>query len=150
MRHHLLVTTAVNLGLTAVRGIADKAFLTAYLLTGDSRTAEKATLAGIESWNLSEEPADAVFKRTLAAALDTPAPNEPEGELPAFPAELQRVLRLPPRLRHCFVLRVLLELPLDVCARMLHLTSRRVNQSSLAAGRALACRRVVGLKPGAD
>jgi hypothetical protein len=55
-----------------------------------------------------------------------------------LPLELRWVLRLVPNLRHCFVCRVLAGLPREVCASLLHLEVRQLDESTCTAVRKLA------------
>lgn len=70
---------------------------------------------------------------------DTDAEPTP-GEAPAkaLPAELLRVLRLSPRLRKCFVLRILMEMPRHYCAGLLQMDAGQVDANSRQAARELA------------
>jgi hypothetical protein len=127
-----------------VQDVIGRAFLTAYLLTANTEQAENAVMEALDSWNPGEESAETLPERALATAatrIETgfAAPNPTEQDTPgAFvPTELQAVLRLPVRLRHCYVLRVLARWPREVCARLLNLDSRQVDQYTCAAMRCL-------------
>ncbi len=61
-----------------------------------------------------------------------------------LPIELRRVLKLAPELRICFVLRILVGLPAQVCAQILHLGIRRINQYSLTAIKSLGTTELSG------
>ena len=50
-----------------------------------------------------------------------------------LPFELRHVLHLPTALRHCFVLRFLVGLPREDCARLLHLEIRQVDERARTA-----------------
>lgn len=60
------------------------------------------------------------------------------GEELGLPPEMQRVLALPARLRHCFVLRFLQSMPLEQCARLLRIRPEQVTEYAAAAVRMLA------------
>ena len=117
---------------------AARAFVTALLLAGDAERAEAAVLRGIGSTSADSECGEELIRRTVSAAI------EPE-ELPAQPSmerepadstlpfELQRVLRLPRYLRQCFVLRVLVGLPSEACARLLHSKVQQIDDATCAA-----------------
>ena len=115
-----------------------RAFLMAYLLTGSSRQAECAALEAIDSWN-PEQGAEVLFHNALAAAARTQikqassTSNEPDVAGLYLPAELQAVLKLAPRIRRCFVLRILVGLSPRVCAHLLKVHSRRVDRDTCAA-----------------
>ena len=130
-------------GEQAIEDIVGRAFLTAHLLTGNMDQAESATMAAIDSWNPDDETEEVLFEKALAMAARASikrAPlssNEPDVAGSCLPVELQRVLRLARPLRRCFVLRVLVGLPLRVCAKLLRSDSRRVEQCSCDACRYL-------------
>jgi DNA-directed RNA polymerase specialized sigma24 family protein len=120
----------------AIARLIERAFLTAHLLTGSIQQAEDATLKGLDSWNPDEEPGEALFQNVLDAAARTQIqPNRPDSEASGsyLPNELKAVLRLSPQLRRCFVLRVLVGLPSQMCARLLGLHSDEVDEFTCAA-----------------
>jgi hypothetical protein len=130
----------------AVEGIMpviDRAILTAHLLTGSLQEAERAALKAIDSWNPDEEPEDVVFNSVLEAAARVQPQQDATGAdacASDLPNELKAVLRLAPRLRSCFVLRILVGLPSQVCARLLRLQSKQVDEYTCAALQSLvAC-----------
>jgi len=55
-------------------------------------------------------------------------PEDLERASSIFPFELRRVLHLAPDYRQCFVLRFLVGLPCEVCARLLHLEIHDVDE----------------------
>jgi hypothetical protein len=128
----------------AVEGIMpiiDRAILTAHLLTGSLQEAERAALKAIDSWNPDEEPGDVVFNNVLeAAARAQLQPNTSYSDASGshLPNELKKVLGLKPWLRRCFVLRILLGLPSQACARLLFLDSQQVDEYTCAAVQSLA------------
>jgi len=117
---------------------ARKAFLTALLLTGSMERAETAILEGARLLDPDEASGEALWREAVMASLEPP--NETPGRLEdqehlatILPWELRRVLRLSPDLRHCFVLRLLAGWPREVCARLLHLEIRQVDERTRTA-----------------
>lgn len=114
-------------------------FTAALLLTGSRRRAEAAMTESLRSLAGSTVPCKvlgaALFCRVVTASLEGLQHVEAE---PGLPKELQRVMLLAPRPRHCFVLRFLLELPREVCAWLLHLSAEQVDEYSGVAAQALA------------
>jgi len=117
--------------------LISRAFLTAHLLTGNAEQAERVTLKAIGSWNPEEESEEALFQNVFDAAVRSPVKLKSEPASAYLPAELNAVLRLSPELRSCFVLRVLMRLPSQVCARLLDLRSDSVDNYTCAALRCL-------------
>ena len=105
--------------------IFSRSFLAAHLLTGSSQRAETAVMTAISVWNPLEEDEDELFMVTLrtAARREMKASrvklHEEATSCLCLPIELRRVLKLSPRQRRCFVLRVLIGLPAAVCAQIL-------------------------------
>jgi hypothetical protein len=60
-------------------------------------------------------------------------PEELERASSMLPFELRPVLHLPLALRHCFVLRFLVSVPREACARLLHLEIRQVDERARTA-----------------
>ena len=123
-----------------LHNVVGKAFLTALLLTGSAQRAEAAILEGNISVDLDQMSSEeALIQRAVDAAIEPHSelaeePREPlERASAALPFELRRVLDLPPALRHCFVLRFLVGLPREVCARLLRLEICHVDERALAA-----------------
>ena len=110
-----------------------RAFLTAHLLTGNADQAESLTMTAIESWNPEEESEQALFQDVLETAVRAPVQFKPDAASPYLPAELRAVLRLAPQLRRCYVLRILVQLPSQACARLLNLPSDAVDRYTCAA-----------------
>ena len=121
-----------------------RAFLTAHLLTANRKQAESAVLEAILHCDLEAGTEEAFLYRVAYAAIQVQVEYEssnvgepvPAESLP--PVELQAVLDLSPQLRRCFVLRVLVGLPRQVCARLLHLSVLIVDQYTCAALERLA------------
>jgi len=97
-----------------------KAFLTAHLLTANRKQAENAVLEAILHWDLDQGTEEAFLHRVAHAAIRAQDECESSGA-DCLPLELQAVLDLSPRQRRCFVLRVLVGLSRQACARLLHL-----------------------------
>ena len=122
---------------STLRESLDKAFITAFLLSGDTARAEAAVLKGIERMS-SDHGGQELLQGTVKAAIgrDNPPGRSPELMGPALsrlPLELRRVARLPLFLRQCFVLRVLAGLPRERCAHLLNLHADQVDQGTRAA-----------------
>jgi DNA-directed RNA polymerase specialized sigma24 family protein len=119
-------------------------FVTAILLTGSVKHAETAMLEGIRSLDIDATPEAELLPTIVSAAMDPRqwsgrrAPEEIAYASSLLPLELQRVLRLPIDLRHCFVLRLLLAMPREFCARILGLDVDTVDRNTSLAAQALA------------
>jgi DNA-directed RNA polymerase specialized sigma24 family protein len=113
----------------------NRAFLMAHLLTGDARQAESVVLEAIESWSPREDDGEALLQEVLNTAVRSQVVLESRRSF--LPPELQAVLGLSPLLRRCFVLRMLEGLSGQVCARLLHVDSRLVDQCTRAAVKSL-------------
>jgi len=110
-----------------------RAFLIAQLLTRSAGQAESAVVEALDSWDPAGESEEVLLERVLAAGIRfqgtcaASRSNEPE-LLASFPREIQAVLRLPAQVRRCFVLRILVGLSRPVCARLLQLSCRQVDE----------------------
>jgi hypothetical protein len=103
------------------------AFCTALLLTADVKNAEAAVLEAIQ--NSDCDPLCGVSLRDVIERSVDPSREVQRQYTPApIPAELQEVLRLSSRLRHCFVLRILLKFSRLACAEILRLQVRQVDR----------------------
>jgi hypothetical protein len=114
-------------------GTLAKAFFAALLLTQSPQRAETAVLEAIGSLNTDEPFEKTIIRRTVHTALNLSSEifvslKEWEAAFAALPAELQAVLSLPPNLRRCFVLRILLQLPGESCAWTLRLHKSEIDQ----------------------
>ncbi len=117
----------------------NEVYTLALLLTGSRRRADAAvteslrqiTDSGVQCASLQE----ALLQHTVSAALD--GPQHGGAEL-GLPPEMQRVLALPARLRHCFVLRFLRSMSFEQCARLLRIRPEQVAECAAAAVRMLA------------
>jgi DNA-directed RNA polymerase specialized sigma24 family protein len=114
-------------------------FLTALLLTGSAERAEAAILHAHGVLSHDNASGEALLRGVVHAAIEprSEAANQLPEELgrasSMLPFELRRVLHLPQALRHCFVLRFLVGLPREVCARLLHLEIRQVDERARTA-----------------
>lgn len=97
------------------------AFRTALLLTGGMKTAEAAVMHGIgacEDFSPRGLLTEAVRSAVQRCKKSSGGPHEVEG----LPFELRRLFMLQPLLRYCFVLRILVGLPPEVCAELLEIS----------------------------
>jgi DNA-directed RNA polymerase specialized sigma24 family protein len=107
-----------------------RAFLAAHLLTASTEQAEDAVVEAMESWDPDDDSDEVLFHQVLRSALqaDIEGVSSSSNDLDSMlPAKLKAVLRLPPQLRHCYVLRMLVGLSRQACARLLHLHSPEVD-----------------------
>jgi hypothetical protein len=117
----------------------DEAFVTALLLTASAERAEAAVLGSNTVTNPDNASAEGLFRGAVNAAIELQSktswqsPEELERASSMLPFELRGVLHLPPDLRHCFVLRFLVGLPREVCARWLRLEVRQVDARACTA-----------------
>jgi len=113
----------------------DRAYVTALLLTGSAEAAEGAVLAGITAMEEDNLSGESLLWESIGASIAIATSGNREIELP--PA-LRRVVCLPRRLRDAFVLRVLVNVPLGVCARILDTNVNQVDARVRVAAQALA------------
>ena len=118
------------------------AFRTAHLLTASVHQAEIAVLKAIESFDPDGDSEQTLFQAAMHAAVHGPvdvklqsASSQPASFVPV---ELQSVLDLSQDLRRCFVLRVLVGMSRQACARWLRLTVCSVDHYTCAALQCLA------------
>ena len=117
----------------------DKAYITALLLTASAKRAEAALLAATRAAIFDSAPGEVLIRGAVNAAVEPPSetseqlPEDLEHASSMLPFELRRVLHLSQALRQCFVLRFLVGLPREVCARLLHLEIRQVDERARAA-----------------
>ncbi len=127
----------------SMREAADKAFLTAFLFSGSSERAEAAVLESIGQLDSEDASEEDLLQGTITAMVrpeEVPArrPKEMEPALATLRFELQRVVRLPFFLRQCFVLRVLVGLSREACARLLGSEIDQVDEGTCSAMHKLA------------
>jgi hypothetical protein len=120
-------------GQNATDRAISRAFLTAHLLTANRRQAESAVLEAILHSDLEQDTEEAFLHRVACAAIQAESEYSSSVDQPVqsewlVPVELQAVLDLSPRLRCCFVLRILAGLSRPICARLLHLNILAVDQ----------------------
>ena len=96
----------------------DMAFRTAVLLTGATKSAEAAVIHGISAREELSPHGLLTEAVRSAVRLQASSANGPY-EVECLPPELRRLFRLQPLLRHCFVLRILMNLSPEVCAELL-------------------------------
>jgi hypothetical protein len=109
-----------------------KAFVAALLLTGSAEKAEAAVLEGIKLLEL-DETCETLVNETLKAAIEMrPDIESGTAELEQLssilPRELHPVIHLSPHFRQCFVLRILVGWPREICARLLDLETRQIEE----------------------
>jgi len=104
-----------------IPSVLHTAFLTALLLGADATTAEAAVLDGIgacEDVSGGGLLIEAVRSTLRRRANSAGAPDA----VPLLPPELGRLFMLQPLPRDCFVLRILVGLSPEVCARLLDIS----------------------------
>lgn len=143
LKLHLMVIVQKPASEPVFNNALCKSFIAALLATGNVDKAELAVLEGISESNASSNNGDTLFAGTLKAAIAQPGEvwdgsEEIDRASSILPFELRRVLRLVPNLRHCFVCRVLAGFSREVCASLLHLEVRQLDESTSAAVRKLA------------
>jgi hypothetical protein len=114
----------------------NRAYITALVLTASPQAAEAAVLEGIRTMENDNVSGDALLQGTLTASVAFP--SDRQGDVSSLPPELRRVSRLSTELRRCYVLRVLVGLPRETCARMLHTGIHHIDDLVCASARALA------------
>jgi len=131
-------TSRAHVAAHDLHNAVDRAFITALLLTASAERAEAAVLKRARA-NPDAAPGDELLRGVVAAALETqpetpePTPEQVERASSILPSELRRVLHLPTNLRHCFVLRMLMGLPREVCARLLRLDAGQIDERTCTA-----------------
>ena len=96
----------------------DMAFRTAVLLTGATKSAEAAVIHGISAREELSPHGLLIEAVRSAVRLQASSANDPY-EVECLPPELRRLFMLQPLPRHCFVLRILMNLSPEVCAELL-------------------------------
>lgn len=120
----------------------ENAFIVGLLLTGSIEQAERAIVDSIHCSETEYVCGQRVFRRVIQWAVD---PQEQrsrrvidEASVKVLPFELGRVLHLPPGLRHCYVLRILVGLSREVCAWLLHVDVEQIGHRTQSAVNGLA------------
>jgi hypothetical protein len=111
--------------------VLDEAFRAAFLLTGSTEVAENAVLDGIAPLEIGHIADDVLLVETVKSAIQRRVdfPGQSEQAPSHLPLELRRLFLLAPLFRDCFVLRVLLGIPLATCSAILHLTIHEVEDA---------------------
>jgi hypothetical protein len=123
-------------------GHLQDALTAALMLTGTAEGAERAVWESIGT--LDESAGGDLFHATLRTAVAAAKTQRDQSvdvsgwTLTSLPNELRRVLSLRANLRHCFVLRILLGLPLNECADLLETDESTVAENTVSAAVALA------------
>ena len=118
----------------------ENAFIVGLLLTGSIQLAERLVLESVEPPCPDDLLSEALFRRVIHDSIQIQPPETPdlqgnqlESAASILPFELQCVLSLSDNLRHCYVLRMLVGLPREVCAWLLHQEIWQVDQFTCAA-----------------
>lgn len=133
---------ALAAGSVVIDKCLSRMFVAAYLLTGCARQAEAVVLESIQKLDVQATRDGCLSWKAIAGAIgrgggaSEPAPDQAPAKL--LPVELLRVLRLSPRLRQCFVLRMLMAMPRHYCAGLLRIDAEQVDADSCQAARELA------------
>jgi hypothetical protein len=135
--------SALAAGSIVIDKCLSRIFVAAYLLTGSAIDAEGVTLESIQQLDINPAPNGCIPWKAIAVAAavmrGNPDSEQTRGETPtALPVELLRVLRLPPGLRRCFVLRFLMAMPRQYCADLLRIDAEEVDANSCLAAQQLA------------
>jgi hypothetical protein len=117
----------------------ENAFIAGLLLTGSIEQAETAILESVRMTCPDDVFGETLFRRAVHYAIDPQikVSGQPQKEVDRaasiLPFELRCVLKLSKNLRYCYVLRILVGLPREVCAWLLHLDISQVEQRTCAA-----------------
>ena len=122
-----------NVDTRSLSNVFSRSFQAAYLLTGCSLQAESAMEAAIDLWDPTSDAEERLFQETLRMAVrkqvEMPFDKQPERTTSIIlPPELRSVLDLPPKLRYCFVLRILIGLLSLTCGCILRLSAPQVDR----------------------
>ena len=120
------------MAMETMRNALDMAFRTALLLTGDTRTAEAAVMQGIGACEDLSPRGLVIEAVRFAVRRRTKSPDLP-CEIQGLPPELRRLFVLQPLPRHCFVLRILVNLSPEVCSELLELSVTEFEDAMYAA-----------------
>src|SRR5260370_38802901 len=106
----------------ASRAVSE-AFRAALLLTAGAEAAENAVLGGIAALEFGHIADDVLLIETVKTVIQQrdEFPSQPEPTRARLPRELQRLFLLAPISRDCFMLRVLLGIPIGTCSTILRL-----------------------------
>ena len=133
MQDGVLVSQSAILQLETI----ENAFIVGLLLTGSIEQAERAIVDSIHCNETEDVCGQRVFRRVIQWAVD---PQEQrsrrvinQASIRILPFELGRVLHLPPKVRHCYVLRILVGLSREVCAWLLHTDVEQISERTQSA-----------------
>jgi hypothetical protein len=127
-----------------LQGGLRKSFIAALLVTGSVKRAEAAVFESISRLHPDDASGKALLWGAVEASIPSGGevmesqPDELDGALSILPFELQCVLYLAADLRYCFVCRVLVDLPREVCATLLHLEPCELDERTCTAVQRLA------------
>ena len=115
--------------------VLDEAFRAAFLLTGSTEVAENAVLDGIAALEFGHIVDDVLLVETVKSAIQRRATFSGQStQAPShLPLELRRLFLLAPISRDCFMLRVLLGIPVGTCSRILRLGIEEIGEVMCAA-----------------
>jgi hypothetical protein len=110
--------------------VLERVFLVALLITGNMDGAEDAVLDGIAALD-GTISSDGLLLATLKSAIERGEQHcgETDDISPSVPFELRRILLLSPDIRACFVLRVLLGMPSEMCSEVLRIPIQEIGHS---------------------
>ena len=117
----------------------ENAFIAGLLLTGSIEQAETAVLESVRMTCPDDLFGETLFRRAVHYAIDPQievsdkSQKEADRAASILPFELRCVLKLSKHMRYCYVLRVLVGLPREVCGWLLHLDTPQVEQRTCAA-----------------
>jgi hypothetical protein len=103
-----------------------RAFAVAYLLTADAEQAEAAVTKAVGCWNPEIDSEEALVRSLAVTAARTL--RRGRHEVSRFPRELAPIAEFDALSRGWFVLRILLRLPLPVCAAMLGISRNEAEE----------------------
>jgi hypothetical protein len=119
-----------------------KSFITALLLVGNVCDAEAAVCNAIDSMDLDQPSAGSLIRLTVVAAIRSAEVESGVGDyssaIPLLPLELSRLMSLAAGFRKCFVLRILLAISREECARLLRISLTQVDERACAGAQQLA------------
>ena len=146
MRHEESTTKAWDGG-SALANIVNRAFYTALLLVAGVGRAESAVREAIELWDADCEPEEVLFQKAVHSAVASPFAISTDIDSldraeSLLPSELRSILRLPTRIRQCYVLRVLVRFTEPFVANLLHLNADEVNRNTCTGLERLGAMRV--------
>jgi hypothetical protein len=124
------------------QGTVENAFVVGLLLTGSMKQAEDAVVETIDCSDTKQICGEQLLQGVIRSSLRSEQMVAPEISEEAssamLPLDLRRVLNLPRDLRVSFVLRMLLGLPREVCAWLLHIEPEEVRRRTQEAMTKLA------------